>query len=69
MYTDADLAKDMTTRRLVTNVVHKYNGVAFAWKIIKQVEVALLTNGSEIRVYFTGVKRTKIFSRFFESFG
>ena len=35
MYANADLAKDITTRRLVTNVVHKYNGVAFAWKIIK----------------------------------
>ena len=30
MYIDADLAKDMTTRRSVTSVVHEYNDVAFA---------------------------------------
>ena len=30
MYTYADLAKDMTTRRSVTSVVHEYNEVAFA---------------------------------------
>ena len=30
MYTDTDLAKDMTTRRSVTSVVHGYNEVAFA---------------------------------------
>ena len=29
MYIDADLAKDMITRRSVTNVVHEYNEVAF----------------------------------------
>ena len=69
MYTDADLAKDMTTRRSVTSVVHEYNEVAFAWKIVKQTGVALHTNGSEIRAFFTGVKRTKIFRRFFESLG
>ena len=69
MYIDADLAKDMTTRRSVTSVVHEYNEVAFAWKIVKQTGVALHTNGSEIRAFFTGVKRTKIFRRFFESLG
>ena len=69
MYTDADLAKDMTTRRSVTSVVYEYNEVAFAWKIVKQIGVALHTNGSEIRAFFTGVKRTKIFRRFFESLG
>ena len=36
MYTDADFAKDMTTRRSVTSVVHEYNEVAFTWKIAKQ---------------------------------
>ena len=30
VYTDADLAKDMTTRRSITSVVHEYNEVAFA---------------------------------------
>ena len=30
MYTDADLAKDITTRRSVTSDVHEYNEVAFA---------------------------------------
>ena len=52
-----------------TTVVHKYNQVVFAWKIIKQVGVVLHTNGSEIRAFFTGVKQTKIFRRFFESIG
>ena len=36
MYTDANLAKDMTTRRSVTSVVHECNEVAFARKIVKQ---------------------------------
>ena len=65
MYTDADLVKDMITRRSVTSVVHEYNEVVFSWKILKQAGVALHTNGSEIRAFFTGVKRTKIFRRFF----
>ena len=69
MYTDADLAKDMTTRRSVISVVHEYNEVAFAWKIVKQAGVALHTNGSEIRAFFKGVKRTKTLRRFFESLG
>ena len=34
-YTDRDLDIDLVTRRLVTSVVHKYNVVVFAWKIIK----------------------------------
>ena len=34
-YTDADLAKDMVSRRSVISVVHEYNEVAFAWKIVK----------------------------------
>ena len=29
MYTNANLAKDMTTRRPVTSVVHEYNEVVF----------------------------------------
>ena len=63
-YTDADLANDIATRRSVTGVVHEYNEVAFAWKIVKQASTALHTNGSEIRAFFTGVKRTIVF-RFF----
>ena len=55
MYTDADLAKDMPTRRSTTSVVHEYNELVFAWKIIQQVGVVLHTNASEIRVFFTGV--------------
>ena len=51
MYTDTDLAKDMTTRRSVLSVVHEYNEVEFVWKIVKQAEVALYTNGSENRVF------------------
>ena len=35
IYTDADLAKDMTIRRSITSVVHEYNEVVFAWKIVK----------------------------------
>ena len=69
VYTDADLAKDITTRRSVTSVVHEYNEVAFAWKVAKQASTALHTNGSEIRAFFTGVKRTIVFRRFFESLG
>ena len=69
MYTDAELAKDMTTRRSVTSVVHEYNEAAVVWKIVTQTEVALHTNGSEIRAFFTEVKRTKMFRRFFESLG
>ena len=69
MYTDADLAKYMTTRRSVTSVVHEDNEIAFEWTIVNQTGVALHTNGSEIRAFLTGVKRTKIFRRFFESLG
>ena len=36
IYIDADLVKDMTTRRSITSVVHEYNEVVFAWKIVKQ---------------------------------
>ena len=63
-YTDADLANDIATRRSVTSVVHEYNEVAFEWKIVEQASTALHTNGSEIRAFFTGVKRTIVF-RFF----
>ena len=35
MYTDSDLAKDMTNRRSVISVIHEYNEVVFAWKIGK----------------------------------
>jgi len=69
MYTNTNLAKDMTTRRPVTSVVHEYNEVVFAWKIVKQAGVALHTNGSEIRAFFTGVKRTKIIRRCVVSLG
>ena len=41
----------------------------FAWKIAKQSGTAHHTNGSEIRAFFTGVKRTIVFRRFFESLG
>ena len=43
MYTYTDLAKDVTTRRLVTSVLHEYNEVEFVWKIIKQAGVVLYT--------------------------
>ena len=69
MYTDSDLAKDMATRRLVTSIIHEYNDIAFSWKVVKQDGVAHHTNGAELRAFFTGVKRTKIFRRFFESLG
>ena len=32
MYIDAELAKDVTTRKSVTSVVDTYNEVAFTWK-------------------------------------
>ena len=48
--------------------MHEYNQVAFTWKIAKQAGTELHNNnGSEIRVFLTGVKRTIIFRRFFES--
>ena len=53
----------------MTSVVHEYNEVVFAWRTNTQVGVALHTNESEIRAFFTGVKRTKVFRRFFESLG
>ena len=59
----------MVSRRSVTSVVHEYNEVAFVWKLVKQASAALHTNGSEIRAFFTGVKRTIVFRRFFESSG
>ena len=59
MYTDADLAKDISTRRSVTSVVHEYNEIIFAWKIVKQTEVALHTNGSEIRAFLQELKELK----------
>ena len=55
MYTDADLAKDMTTRRSITSVVREYNEVVFVCKIAKQTGVALHINTSEIIAFFTGV--------------
>ena len=69
MYSDADLTKDITNRRSATSVVHEYNEVVYAWKSSKQAGVALHTNGAEIRAFFAGVKRTKVFRRFFESLG
>ena len=36
VYSDADLGKDMATRRLVTSVVHEYNEFVFVWTIVKQ---------------------------------
>ena len=53
--TDADLAKDMTTRRSITSVVREYNEVVFVCKIAKQTGVALHINTSEIIAFFTGV--------------
>ena len=50
-------------------MVHEYNQVVFAWKIVKQSGTAHHTNGSKIRAFFTGVKRTIVFRRFFESLG
>ena len=38
-------------------------------EIIKQAGVVLHTNGSEIRAFFTRVKQTKVFKKFFESLG
>ena len=66
---DGDFAKDVATRRSVTVVVHEYNNVSFAWKVVKQNGVAHHTNGAELRAFFTGIKRTKVFRRFFESLG
>ena len=63
VYTDADLGKDMATRRSVTSVVHEHNEVVFAWKNVKQSSTALHTNGAEIRAFFTGVKRTIAFRK------
>lgn len=51
----------------MANIVHEYNEVVFAWKIVNQGGVALHTNGLEMRALFTGVKRTKVCRRFFES--
>ena len=57
VYIDVDLAKDVTTRRSVTSVVHKYNEIVFAWEIVKRAGVVLHVNGSEIRVFFYRSKK------------
>ena len=41
--------------------------MVFAWKIVKKAGVVLHKDGSEIRTFFTGTKRNKVFRRFFES--
>ena len=35
MWADSNLARDVANRGLVTNLIHEYNGVAFAWKLNK----------------------------------
>ena len=67
MYSGTDLATDIANRRSVTSVLHEYNEVLYAWKTVKQAGVALHANRAEIRVFFTGVKRTKLFRILFES--
>lgn len=59
----------MATRQSVTSVVHEYNQVAFVWKVVKQGNATLHTNGSEFRALFTGVKRTVVFLGFLEFLG
>jgi len=63
------LAKDIATRRSVTDVVREYTKVVYAWKVVKQSGIVLHTNGSEIRSFFKGIKRTILFRRFLESVG
>ena len=35
-YINADFVTDVANRRSVTSVVHQYNEVVFAWKIVKR---------------------------------
>ena len=57
----------MATRRSVTSIIHECTEVSYACKIVKQSGVVHHTDGAEIRVFFIGIKRPKVFRRPFES--
>lgn len=57
-YNDADLARDLQDRRSVTSTLHTLHGVAVSWTCKKQTEMALHSNGAEIRALSTGFKKT-----------
>ena len=67
VYIDADLARDLSSRRSVSSVIIELNGTAVAWGSHKQAVPGTCTNITETTAIFKGVKRTLETRRFLES--
>ena len=69
MWANSNLARDVANRRSVTTFVHKYNGIAFAWKSKKQNDVVDCTKRAEIQASFMEINRVIQYRIFKTSLG
>ena len=68
-WTDADLARDIVSRRSTTSTIHTWGDVAFAAQCVKQPDIASSTNDAEVRSLFYATKRTLLYRSILRSIG
>ncbi len=68
-YHDADLARDIVTRRSTTASIHLLNGVVISWTCKKQPQVAQHSNGAELRALHHGVRKSYFIKKILNSIG
>ena len=57
-WSDADLSRDVLSRRSTTSSEHTYNNVSFAWSCTKQPEPGASANDAETRALFYTTRKT-----------
>ena len=68
-YIDADLARDLLSRRLVSSHVQKFNDTSIGWEVHRQPVPVNCTNIAETSAIFKGLKITLELRRSLESMG
>ena len=68
-YCDADHARDISHRRLVTSTVHLFNVTPIDWCARKKSETPRIISNAETRAIYTGVLDQKCIREFFRSIG